>query len=135
MNKEQAIKLAQRYKAAVAERLPLKALYLYGSYSKGGYTEDSDIDIAVNVRSAKKALNQAVKRNIDRFPEDFMFQLTNEETQKWRSQFVTSNSIKMGISYCQMNTSASLLLQINLEVLIILQAFPVASPLKSGSSK
>lgn len=47
MDKEQAIKLAQQYKKLVAERLPLKALYLYGSYSKGGYTEDSDIDIAV----------------------------------------------------------------------------------------
>lgn len=47
MDKEQAIKLAQRYKAIVAERLPLKTIYLYGSYSKGGYTEDSDIDIAV----------------------------------------------------------------------------------------
>ena len=41
MDKEQAIKLAQRYKAAVAERLPLKALYLYGSYSKGNHTEDT----------------------------------------------------------------------------------------------
>lgn len=41
--------MAQRYKAAVAERLPLKALYLYGSYSKGNHTEDSDIDIAVMV--------------------------------------------------------------------------------------
>ena len=40
MDKEQAIKLAQRYKAAVAERLPLKALYLYGSYSKSNHTED-----------------------------------------------------------------------------------------------
>ncbi len=49
MDKEQAIKLAQRYKAAVAERLPLKALYLYGSFSKGTYTENSDIDIAVVV--------------------------------------------------------------------------------------
>ena len=49
MDKEQAIKLAQRYKAAVAERLPLKALYLYGSFSKGNYTADSDIDIAVVV--------------------------------------------------------------------------------------
>ena len=49
MDKEQAIKLAQRYKAAVAERLPLKALYLYGSYSKGNHTDDSDIDIAVVV--------------------------------------------------------------------------------------
>jgi len=49
MDKEQAIKLAQRYKAAVAERLPIKALYLYGSFSKGTYTDDSDIDIAVIV--------------------------------------------------------------------------------------
>jgi len=49
MDKEQAIKLAQRYKAAVEERLPLKALYLYGSFSKGPYHADSDIDIAVVV--------------------------------------------------------------------------------------
>jgi len=49
MDKEQAIKLARRYKVAVAERLPLKALYLYGSFSKGTYTVDSDIDIAVVV--------------------------------------------------------------------------------------
>ena len=49
MDKEQAIILAKKYKEAVAEKLPLKALYLYGSYSKGTYTEDSDIDIAVVV--------------------------------------------------------------------------------------
>ncbi len=49
MDKEQAISLAKRYKAIVAEKLPLKALYLYGSYSKGNYREDSDIDIAVVV--------------------------------------------------------------------------------------
>lgn len=49
MDKEQAIELAQRYKAIVAEQLPLKSLYLYGSYSKGNQTEDSDIDIAVVV--------------------------------------------------------------------------------------
>ena len=41
--------MAQRYKAIVAERLSLKSLYLYGSYSKGNQTEDSDIDIAVVV--------------------------------------------------------------------------------------
>lgn len=51
MDKEQAIELAKKYKAMVAERLPLKALYLYGSYSKGNYREDSDIDIAVVVES------------------------------------------------------------------------------------
>lgn len=49
MDKKQAISLAQKYKKAVAERLPLKDLYLYGSYSKGTFTEDSDIDIAVVV--------------------------------------------------------------------------------------
>lgn len=42
-------------------------------------------------------LNQAVKRNIERFPEDFMFQLTDEEVRNWKSQFVMSNSIKMGL--------------------------------------
>ena len=51
MDKRQAIELAKKYKAMVAERLPLKALYLYGSYSKGNYREDSDIDIAVVVES------------------------------------------------------------------------------------
>lgn len=51
MDKGQAIELAKKYKAMVAERLPLKALYLYGSYSKGNYREDSDIDIAVVVES------------------------------------------------------------------------------------
>ena len=56
-----------------------------------------DRDLAQLYGIETKVLNQAVKRNIKRFPEDFMFQLTNEETQNWRSQFVTSNSIKMGL--------------------------------------
>lgn len=49
MDKEQAIEIARRYKKLVAEKLPLKALYIYGSYSKGTYNENSDIDIAVVV--------------------------------------------------------------------------------------
>lgn len=49
MDKEQAIALAKKYKEMVSEKLPLKALYLYGSYSKGNYKDDSDIDIAVVV--------------------------------------------------------------------------------------
>ena len=49
MDKEQAIALAKRYKEMVAEKLPLKALYLYGSYRKGNYGEDSEIGIAVAV--------------------------------------------------------------------------------------
>ena len=54
-------------------------------------------DLASLYQVETKALNQAVKRNIDRFPEDFMFQLSNEEFDSWRSQFVTSNSDKMGL--------------------------------------
>jgi len=46
-----------------------------------------------------KALNQAVKRNIDRFPDDFMFQLTQEEFSFLRSQFVTSNAQRGGKRY------------------------------------
>lgn len=49
MDKEQAIELARRYKEIVSERLPIKALYLYGSFSKGTNTQESDIDIAVIV--------------------------------------------------------------------------------------
>lgn len=56
-----------------------------------------DRDLAEMYGVQTKALNQAVKRNFTRFPEDFMFQLTNQETQNWKSQIVTSNTIKMGI--------------------------------------
>lgn len=56
-----------------------------------------DRDLAEMYGVLTKVLNQAVKRNPDRFPEDFMFQLTNEETQNWKSQIVTTNSIQMGV--------------------------------------
>src|SRR5438309_8888865 len=48
-------------------------------------------DIAALYGIEPKALVQAVKRNIDRFPEDFMFQLTAEEFQNLKSQIVTSS--------------------------------------------
>jgi hypothetical protein len=57
-----------------------------------------DRDLATLYEVETKVLNQAVSRNIDRFPEDFMFQLTEGEFENWRSQIVTSNSAaKMGI--------------------------------------
>ena len=57
-----------------------------------------DFDIAELYGVPTKALNQGVKRNLGRFPEDFMFQLSKEELDDWRSQFVTSNSqTKMGL--------------------------------------
>ena len=42
-------------------------------------------------------LNLAVRRNIKRFPADFMFQMSKEEMKNWKLQFATSNSIKMGL--------------------------------------
>lgn len=49
-----------------------------------------DRDLADLYQVQTKVLNQAVKRNIDRFPEDFMFQLTEVEFNSLRSQIVTS---------------------------------------------
>jgi hypothetical protein len=57
-----------------------------------------DSDLAEIYQVPTKALNQAVKRNPGRFPEDFMFRLSSEEFDNWRSQIVTSNpGAKMGI--------------------------------------
>src|SRR6266436_846797 len=50
-----------------------------------------DADLADLYKVPTKVLNQAINRNRDRFPEDFMFQLTNEEAQILRSQSVTSS--------------------------------------------
>jgi hypothetical protein len=53
-----------------------------------------DRDLADLYGVETKYLKRQVKRNILRFPADFMFELTNDELQIWRSQFVTSNSDK-----------------------------------------
>ncbi|WP_416993522.1 ORF6N domain-containing protein [Alistipes ihumii] len=56
-----------------------------------------DRDLAELYQVTTSALNQAVKRNIERFPSDFMFQLTDQETEDWKSQIVITNSITMGL--------------------------------------
>lgn len=59
-----------------------------------------DRDLAELYDVKTHVLKQSVKRNMDRFPEDFMFVLTKEELKNWRSQFVSSNSPdKMGLRY------------------------------------
>jgi len=50
-----------------------------------------DFDLAALYGVATRVLNQAVKRNAARFPHDFMFQLSREETRSLRSQIVTLN--------------------------------------------
>jgi hypothetical protein len=58
-----------------------------------------DRDLAELYGVETKYLKRQVKRNIIRFPEDFMFELTPQEFKDWRSQFVTSNEDKMGLRY------------------------------------
>lgn len=61
-----------------------------------------DRDLALLYQVETKVLKQSVKRNISRFPEDFMFELNKSEFENWRSQFVTSNSDKIGLRYAPM---------------------------------
>jgi hypothetical protein len=59
-----------------------------------------DADLAKFYGVPTKVLNQAVRRNLARFPADFIFRLNKEELEKWRSQIVTSNlDAKMSLRY------------------------------------
>ncbi|MFA9187147.1 ORF6N domain-containing protein [Flavobacterium sp. FBOR7N2.3] len=61
-----------------------------------------DRDLAALYGIETRVLKQAVRRNISRFPDDFMFELSKNEFENWRSQFVISNSDKMGLRYAPM---------------------------------
>jgi len=58
-----------------------------------------DSDLAELYQVTLKRLNEQVKRNDDRFPHDFMFQLRKEEYENLRSQFATSNKGRGGRRY------------------------------------
>jgi hypothetical protein len=61
-----------------------------------------DRDLAQLYGIETKRLKEAVKRNRERFPEDFMFVLTEDELHNWRSQFASSKSLKMGLRHAPM---------------------------------
>jgi predicted nucleotidyltransferase len=71
MDKNEAINISRNYSRAVLEKLKPKRIVLYGSYAKGNYTDDSDIDIAVVVDKIGDNYLEKVKelfrlrRNID----------------------------------------------------------------------
>jgi hypothetical protein len=56
-----------------------------------------DRDVANLYHVETRVLNQAVTRNMDRFPEEFCFKLSTEEFGNWKSQIVISNADKMGL--------------------------------------
>jgi hypothetical protein len=64
-----------------------------------GHNVMLDRDLAELYGVETKVLKQAVRRNIERFPGDFLFELTDNEFKNWRSQFVTSKSDRMGLRY------------------------------------
>ena len=74
-----------------AERIESKILLIRGQK----VMLDRDLAELYGVPTGR--LNEQVKRNLKRFPEDFMFQLTKEEFENWRSQFAITNSEKMGL--------------------------------------
>ena len=52
-----------------------------------------DRDLAALYEVETKRLKEQVKRNLDRFPEDFMFELSKNELQDWRTQIATSKKV------------------------------------------
>ncbi len=58
-----------------------------------------DRDLAEMYEVETSQLKRQVKRNLDRFPLDFMFEMNKEELQHWRRQFGISNEDKMGLRY------------------------------------
>ena len=63
-------------------------------YESRGQKVMLDFDLAEIYQVETRVLNQSVKRNIQRFPEDFMFQLTSQEWTDMSSQFVMTSRLK-----------------------------------------
>jgi hypothetical protein len=85
-----------RKELITAERIETKILILRGQKVM------LDRDLAALYGVPTKALKRAVRRNADRFPDDFMFMLNAEEVADWRRQFGTSNSERKGLRYAPM---------------------------------
>ena len=80
-----------------------------------------DGDLAALYQVKTKVLKQAVKRNIERSPEDFMFELTKEEAECLRSQIVTLKILNLKSQFV---TSTPLLLLQSIESNIFLEIVP-----------
>lgn len=79
---------------AVADEVIMNKIYMVR-----GQKVMIDRDMAGLYGVETRVLKQAVRRNINRFPEDFMFEMSKTEFENWRSQNVTSNEDKQGLRY------------------------------------
>ena len=71
------------------ENALIKSDYYSLIYNFRGYKVMLDFDLAALYGVETKRLKEQVRRNISRFPQDFMFEITKEEYQSLRSQFAT----------------------------------------------
>jgi hypothetical protein len=81
----------------VGQIMLLEGVIISKIYTIRGVKVMIDRDLAELYGVDTRTLNQSVKRNHKRFPDDFMFHLTKDEMSIWKSQIVISNKEKMGI--------------------------------------
>lgn len=79
---------------AVADEIIVNRIYVIR-----GQKVMIDRDLSELYGVETKVLKQAVRRNMIRFPEDFMFEMNKEEFEAWRSQNVTSREDRQGLRY------------------------------------
>ncbi len=79
---------------AIADEVVINKIYMIR-----GKRVMIDRDLAEMYGVETLQLKRQVRRNAERFPKDFMFEMNNEEFQNWRSQFGTSNVDRMGLRY------------------------------------
>ena len=100
--------MAGKEVVAKCDNLPVVANIERMIFSIRGVQVMFDRDLAQLYGVETRVLNQAVKRNADRFPNDFMFQLTQDETDASRSQIVTLNTIPSRPQYATLNGTTEL---------------------------
>src|ERR1700704_4479372 len=79
--------------------LPPDEIVVNKIYMVGSKKVMIDRDLAELYGVETKRLKEAVRRNINRFPEDFMFEMNSEEFEIWRTQFASSKSDMHGLRY------------------------------------
>ena len=93
-----------------------------------------DRDLAELYGVETKVLKQAVRRNRRRFPSDFMFEMSAEEFQNWRSQFVTSNPFcfaEHGVLMLSTVLNSEYAIEINIQIIRVFTK--IRSILKSNN--
>ena len=121
-------KAAKKVELMLPEEVIINKIYLIH-----GQKVMLDRDLAELYGVETKVLNQAVKRNSERFPEDFMFRLTSEEWVSLRSQFVTLENgrgkypkylpmafTEQGVSMLSSVLNTSIAIQMNIHIIRVL---------------